>query len=87
MEEIYSIHGNLNYAAEVAPFGRPFLAPLITLTLGKKLRDDVEVTPLVKMSLRIWKRILLVNRGSTFKFVLSQLPPADEDIFVDAATE
>ena len=35
-DTIMSIHGNLNFAANVAPFGRPFLATLSKLIIGQK---------------------------------------------------
>ena len=87
MESLLKLHGNLNYAAEVSPFGRPFLAALTTPTVGKDLKDNVEVTSLAKMGLRIWKKILRANRGTTFSFILSQLPSSDHAIFADAAGE
>ena len=63
------------------------MAPLITPTINKKAKDVVEITPLAHMSLRIWKKILRANRGSSFTFILSQLPAARDIMFVDAATE
>ena len=87
VENLLKIHGNLNYAAEVSPFGRPFLAALIRPTVGKKPKDSVEVTSLARMGLRIWKKILSANRGTTFSFILSQLPSSDYAIFADAAGE
>ena len=53
VKEILRIHGNLNYAAEVAPFGRPFLAPLSNLTVDKELKDIVNICQLSKMGLRV----------------------------------
>ena len=53
VKEILQIHGNLNYAAEVAPFGRPFLAPLSNLTVDKELKDIVNICQLSKIGLRV----------------------------------
>ena len=77
----------MNYAAEVTPFGRPFLAPLITPTIGRKAKDVVTLPPLAKTGLRIWSKILIANRGSSFAFILNDLPRAKNAIFVDASTE
>ena len=52
-DTIMSIHGNLNFAANVAPFGRPFLATLSNLTIGRKKSDLVEIGSLASLSLRI----------------------------------
>ena len=81
------VHENLNYAAGVTPFGRPFLAPLTSATVGKEPTDAVPVTPIIKIGLRIWERILRANRGSTFSFILNELPRSEYAIFVDASTE
>ena len=54
-KDIDRIHGNLNYAAQVTPFGRPFLAPLTKLVVHKNLKDTVIITDLAKRSLRIWR--------------------------------
>ena len=53
VKEILQIHGNLNYAAEVIPFGRPFLAPLSNLTVEHEQKDMVNICPLSKMGLRV----------------------------------
>ena len=53
VKEILQIHGNLNYAAEVTPFGRPFLAPLSNLTVEHEQKDMVNICPLSKMGLRV----------------------------------
>ena len=47
VEMILQLHGNLNYAALVAPFGKPFLAPLTACTRGHKDQDIVPVTKLI----------------------------------------
>ena len=52
-DTIMSIHGNLNFAANVAPFGRPFLATLSKLITGQKKSDFVEIGKLAALSLRI----------------------------------
>ena len=81
------MHGNLNYAAEVAPFGRPFLAHLTNAISAANQDGFVRVTEIMRMGLRIWLRILLHNRGVSFDFVLGKLPRCSHDIFVDASTE
>ena len=53
VQEILQLHGNLNYAALVAPFGRPFLASLTDCTRGRENQDIVPLTKLVKSCLRI----------------------------------
>ena len=73
-EDILKLHGSLNYAAQVAPFGRPFLAPLTNLTTYKEPRDKVVIDDLTRKGLGIWEKILRVNRGISFDFVLSKLP-------------
>ena len=50
---LWKLHGNLNYAAEVTPFGRPFLAPLIIPTIGKEAKEVVAIPALAKMGLRV----------------------------------
>ena len=87
VSEILTMHGNLNYAALVTPFGRPFLAPLTNATIGRSQDETVPVSEHLKMGLRIWKKILTVNRGISFDFILGNLPKGDNDIFVDASTE
>ena len=50
---ILKLHGNLNYAAGVSPFGRPFLAALTNSVRGLKETDTVIITEMLKWSLRI----------------------------------
>ena len=38
------------------------------------------------LALQIWELIISRNRGSSYRFVLNQLPFAANEIFVDAAT-
>ena len=52
-DTVMSIHGNLTFAANVAPFGRPFLATLSNLLIGRKKRDFIEIGKLAALSLRI----------------------------------
>ena len=87
VDEIMSIHGNLNFAANVAPFGRPFLATLSNLTIGRNKSDIVEIGKLASMGLRIWKKMLLSNRGLSYDFILGRLSRTNFDIFVDASEE
>ena len=85
--DILQIHGNLNYVAEVAPFGRPFLAAFTSAILGRTGHDVVVVSEAMKSALRIWESILKANTGVTFDFVLGKLPRCPNDIFVDASME
>ena len=72
VSQILKVHGNLNFAAEVSPFGRPFLAHLTNATLKASPKDYVYVTDMMKMGLRIWRHILRANRGVTFDFVFGK---------------
>ena len=85
--EIQRLHGNLNYAAMVAPFGRPFLAALLDLIKHRRPTAVVRIRQRTRVSLRIWFKILESNLGISYKFVLNQLPRAKNPIFVDASTE
>ena len=85
-QEIMALHGNVVFAAGVAPFGRPFLASLSSLVAGKKKWEVVTLTKLAQLSLRVWKRMLLSNRGLSFDYILGNLPRSKYDIFVDAST-
>ena len=38
------------------------------------------------MGLRIWKQLLICNRGISYDFILGRLPRAKDDIFFDAST-
>ena len=80
-----SIHGNLNFAANVTPFGRPFLATLSNLTMGRNKSDMVVIGPLAQMGLRIWRKMLMLNRGLDYDYILGRLPRTKFDIFVDAS--
>ena len=86
-DKIMSIHGNLNFAANVAPFGRPFLATLSNLISSRNKSDIHEIGNLASLSLRIWKKMLLANRGLSYDFILGRLPRTNFDIFVDASEE
>ena len=87
VRDVLKLHGNLNYAAGVTPFGRPFLASLTTAIQGLKHTETIKVSETLKSDLRIWKNILVVNRGVTYDFILGLLPRCPDDIFVDASTE
>ena len=87
VEDIQTLHGNLNYAAGVTPFGRPFLAHLTNAVGGASRKDRICISELVKMCLRLWKTILTSNRGISFDFLLNRLPRCETDIFVDASKE
>ena len=56
----------------VITFGRPFLAPLSSTTVGSVSDDDVPAV--FKKDLRICLRILIPNRKSFFAFNLKDLP-------------
>ena len=83
--DVMSLHGNLCFAANVAPFGKPFLAALSALVVGRKKSDVVALEELSIMCLRIWKKMLTINRGLPYAFVLGELPRSRDDIFVDAS--
>ena len=85
--DVMSLHGNLSFAANVAPFGKPFLAALSALVVGRKKSDVVALEELSIMCLRIWKKMLTINRGLPYAFVLGELPRSRDDIFVDASEE
>ena len=81
-----SLHGNLNFAANVAPFGKPFLAVLSNLVAGRPLNEEVKLNELARMRLRTWKNLLQANQGISYDFILSRLPVAKYNIFIDAAS-
>ena len=84
---LQKLHGNLNYAAEVTPFGRPFLAPLTNAIAMADQEGHIPITEAMRAGLQIWLEILHRNRGSSYTFVLGKLPRGSHDIFVDASTE
>ena len=86
-QEIQRLHGNLNYASVVAPFGRPFLPALLDLIKHKRPTTMVNIRRSTRLSLHIWLKILESNRGISYNFVLNKLPRARNPIFVDASTE
>ena len=86
VQTLMSLHGNLNFAANVAPFGKPFLAVLSNLVAGRPLNEEVKLNELARMSLRIWKNLLQANQGISYDFILSRLPVAKYNIFIDAAS-
>ena len=51
--EIQRLHGNLNYAAMVASFGRPFLATLLDLVKHRRPTTVMNIPRSTRMSLRI----------------------------------
>ena len=86
-DKIMSLHGNLNFAATAAPFGRPFLSSLSSLVAGRKKTEVVTLSKPAAMCLRIWKKILLTNSGVSYDFILGRLPQTNFNIFVDASEE
>ena len=52
-KEVERLHGNLNYVAEVEPFGRPFLAHLTSAITGIDDHELMKLDSLSKFSLRI----------------------------------
>ena len=81
LKAIQKLHGYLNFAAEVAPFGRPFLASLTNAMSAVNEDGNIVITERVKRSLRIWLRILYANRGLSFNFVLGRLQRCKHEIF------
>ena len=61
--EVQRLHGNLNYAAVVAAFGRPFLAVLLDLIKHRRPTAVVNIRQSTRLSLRIWLKILESNLG------------------------
>ena len=53
VKSIMSLHGNLVFAANVSPFGRPFLAALSALVIGRKMTEIVVLGKLARLGLRI----------------------------------
>ena len=53
VKDLMSLHGNLSFAANVAPFGKPFLAALTNLLVGYTGKETVKLDRLAKLSLRI----------------------------------
>ena len=53
INEVQKLHGNLNFAAETAPFGRPFLAHLTNAIRGAESDDLLRIPKMMKMGLRI----------------------------------
>ena len=53
MKDIESLHGNLSYAAAVAPFARPFLVPRTETIAGRRRTDLVNIPEQLKSALRI----------------------------------
>ena len=84
--DILRLHGNLNYAAAVAPYGRPFLAPLTQACVGRSIAEKVTITEDIRLCLQIWRSILTVNRGVTFAYLTDALPRSKDDVFVDASS-
>ena len=85
-EEFESLHGNLNYVAEVEPFGRPFLAALSKAGTRRNRKENIRIPDEVRHGLFIWNRILTRNKGISMDFVLNRLPEATSNIWVDAST-
>ena len=46
----------------------------------------VVLSPLTRLSLKIWDQILKKNKGISMDFILNRIPKAPADIFVDAST-
>ena len=78
--------GNLGFAAWVEPFCRPLLTFLFSHISRRSPKATITVTPLIMIALRIWKDVLMRNRGLPFAYILSTLPAAESPMFVDAAT-
>ena len=85
-KKLEKLVGNLTYAAQVSPFGRPFLSVLSCALYNLNKRNLIQVSRSMKNALIIWKMILLKNRGLSYDFILGHLPKAKEEQFVDAST-
>ena len=80
------LHGNLNYVADIEPFGRPFLSQLTNAMSGASPKQEIVLPRQTKLGLKVWYRILMLNKGISFDYVLDRLPRTEYDIFVDAST-
>ena len=78
--------GNLGFAAWVEPFTRPLLTFLSTHISRESPTAVIAITPLIMIALRIWRVVLVRNRGLPFRYVLASLPVVASPIFVDAAS-
>ena len=85
-KKLEKLHGCLCYVADIEPFGRPFLAQLTNAMSGAGSTSEIVLPPHTKMGLKVWYRILMQNKGSSFDFILNRLPRSKSDIFVDAST-
>ena len=80
------LHGCLNYVADIEPFGRPFLSQLTNAMSGASSMQEIVLSRQTKLGLKVWRRILTLNKGISFDYVLDRLPRTEYDIFVDAST-
>ena len=78
--------GNLGFAAWVEPFCRPLLAILSRAIVRDDPAARVHLTKRMVAALRIWRIVLVRNRGLPYKFILNKLPAVPIPIYVDAAT-
>ena len=85
-KDLEKIHGYLNYAAVIEPFGRPFLSTLTNAIQGKPYNLEFPLPSTARRSLHLWKEILRRNLGSSLKFILNDLARAKNNIFIDAST-
>ena len=53
VRDVESLHGNLTYAASVAPFARPFLVPFTNTIIGRQRHQTVRVSAALRSSLII----------------------------------
>ena len=84
--ELERLLGYLGFASWVEPFGRPFLSALSSELERGDAWTTIRLGSYTILALQIWERILVLNRGSSYRFVLNRLPTATSEIFVDAAS-
>ena len=78
--------GYLTYAAQVSPFGRPFLSVLSSKINPSIRSQSIAISPAMKNALVIQRMILTKNQGLSYDFILGHLPPAKNEWFIDAST-
>ena len=68
------------------PFGRPLISALSSAIVRGCPRKRIQCSEFMLEAIRIWIGILERNVGVTYGFLLSQLPWARDEWFVDAST-
>ena len=85
-KDIEKLLGYLGFASQIEPFGRPFLSAVDVTIDRHNPRRIITLSSQATIALQIWEIIIRLNRGSTYDFILNQLPCMKPSIFVDAST-